>query len=535
MYKLLIVDDEQIVLDSVRFIIEKDIGGLNVETARSGREAIEIAESYRPDIVITDIRMPGISGLDVINTIKEFQRGALFIVITAYEKFDFAKEAIALGVIDYITKPLSRSAVSAAVKNAIAIKDSERKRMDLELELKEKMAYILPALESGFIYSMLFSDDHSDELSNYAKLLGIRNSGGYIMTIEFGEKNGSQELTNKIGSGIKSSKFYPMLRDIIKEDSDGLIGPVMLNRVITYVPCENNSDEYDQRMEAIRAANRIYDKINNLANVTFYIGIGKYYPSYNSAYKSYEESLRAIGYAAESNVVHINDIPLERSASSPFPEPDEKMLLKKLSTGEAETCLRLFEKIFEWVEKEYGKAPHKAVSSLTEMMVMMGRVYEEYCPGSKLNLNSMTEINDFLSITDFCKLNSYMRCRIKLICEEINRARKNNFSSVITNARNYIHDNYNKDITLELVSRHVNVSPNYFSKLFKDEIGCTFIDYLTTLRIEKAKELLGDNNCYNKEICYQIGYTDPNYFSRIFKRVMGITPTEYKASLINRS
>ncbi len=98
-------------------------------------------------------------------------------------------------------------------------------------------------------------------------------------------------------------------------------------------------------------------------------------------------------------------------------------------------------------------------------------------------------------------------------------------------AQAYIYKNFSRDITLEDVSKEVMVSPNYFSRLFKEETGQNFIDYLTQLRIERAKELLRDNSSANKEICYQIGYADPNYFSRIFKRVVGVTPTEYKLGI----
>jgi two-component system response regulator YesN len=100
---------------------------------------------------------------------------------------------------------------------------------------------------------------------------------------------------------------------------------------------------------------------------------------------------------------------------------------------------------------------------------------------------------------------------------------------VIEYAKDYLQENYARNTSLEDISRMVSISPNYFSKLFKDETGKNFIDYLTLLRIEKAKELLRNGNTYNKEVCFQVGYSDPNYFSRIFKKIVGMTPTEYKA------
>jgi len=535
MYKLLIVDDEQIVLDSVKFITEKYINEtITTETARSGREAIEKADFFRPDIVIIDIQMPGISGLEAIANIKEFHKGALFIVISAYEKFDFAKEALNLGTIEYISKPLSRSKIVTAIKNAIRIKNEERRKLDIELDLKEKMALILPTLESGFIYSLVLSDDHTDELETYRKILNIDINGGYIMTIEFGEKSNGKGLVNKIGSSIKSQKFYPYLRDTIKESCSCVVGPVMLNRIITYIPCDCDDDEYEQRITALNIASDVYNKLLDAAvNLDFYIGIGKSYKSLSDAYKSYEGSLRAIGYASESGITHINDIPLERSLTTAFPENEQKLLLKKITLGETEDCLLAFDRIFEWVRNEYVDNKLKIISNLTELVVMLGRISNDYGIADSTLKSGSTYINEFLSIEDINELKTWMKNRIRFLSEEIIGVKETRLSSIILSARDYIHKNYCSDITLEDVSKEVNVSPNYFSKLFKDETGSNFIDYLTMLRIEKAKKLLSDSKHYNKEICYQIGYSDPNYFSRIFKKIVGVTPTEYKSSFVN--
>ena len=540
MYRLLIVDDEQIVLDSVRFIAERDVGSaLTTEVAGSGREAIERAEAFRPDIIIMDIRMPGLSGLDAIAAIKKIHGSALFIIITAYEKFEFAREAINLGVFDYITKPLSRNAVSAAIKKAIGVIDAERKKLNIELEFREKMAYILPVLESGFIYSMLFSDDHADELADTLRIMGVQSDCGCVMTIEFGEEDGKKHLSNKIGSGIRSQRFYPALRDAVKGCCDGVVGPVMLNRVMVYLPCSGSAEEYEQRVEVLNIASSIYNKLKSLSSIPFYIGIGGCYASVQNIYKSFEESIKAIGYACGNEcatpVIHINDIPLEQRMAYLYPAAEEKQLFHHLTAGDTKACLLSFKRIYDWVAAQCGGDARKAVSSLTELMIMLGRTHGDYCQDATDNLNGIAYINEFLAIDQLDALQSFMQARIRLICADINRVRETKLSAIVEDACSYIHENYHKDITLKTVSKVVNVSPNYFSKIFKDETGSNFIDYLTDLRIEKAKELLCDSNYYNKEICFQIGYSDPNYFSRIFKRIVGVTPTEYKASITGRA
>lgn len=109
--------------------------------------------------------------------------------------------------------------------------------------------------------------------------------------------------------------------------------------------------------------------------------------------------------------------------------------------------------------------------------------------------------------------------------------REEKSSNVVEEAKEYIAGHYNKDVSLDDISRRVNISPYYFSKIFKEETGQNFIEYLTNVRIDKAKELLKDTNYTMKEICVMVGYQDPNYFSRSFKKNVGVTPTEYKEGI----
>ncbi|MDR3552543.1 MAG: response regulator [Clostridia bacterium] len=534
MSKLLIVDDEQIVLDSVLFIVEKYMtGSLETQTARSGREAIEKAAVFRPDIVLMDICMPGISGLDAIADIKRIHPGALFIVVTAYAKFDFAKEALQLGAIDYLNKPISRTKLIAAFENAIRIKENEHKSLEFELELKEKMAFILPALESGFIYSMLFSDDHTVEMISFRKILDISSEGGYIMTVEFGETHGKDGIANKIGTSIKGQKLYPAFREVIKECCTGIVGPLMLNRILVFVPCAAGADEYRQRIGAMEVASEIYSKLRALnENIDFVIGIGRYYPDLGSVYRSFEESVRAIGYAKAGGLYHINDAPLENGARQGYPENKEKLLLKSVTLNEPDVCLMAFDHIFEWLTEHTKGNLQEIASGLTELTVMLSRTAKEY---GVIGETGNDYLNDFFAIRDLSTLRVWSKNRIRQLCADIAGARDKRLSCVIVDAKEYIEQNFCSEITLEDVSRAVNISPSYFSKLFKDETGSNFIDYLTALRIEKAKKLLDDRNCANKEICYQIGYSDPNYFSRIFKKIVGVTPTEYKSSALDKN
>jgi YesN/AraC family two-component response regulator len=279
MYKVMIADDEKVAIDSLKFIIERNFSDAEIAaTARSGREAVEKAREHIPDILFMDIHMPGINGLEAIREIRKLNSRIAVIVLTAFDQFEYAKDAINLGVMEYLLKPVNRARVVEVVGRAMELIREEQEKQQKEQELREKLKYA-------------------------------------------------------------------------------------------------------------------------------------------------EESLKALQNLKDGGAVQGTDAPEPGSEEDP----------------------------------------------------------EGYKAGA-----------------------------------------------LIRRAKDYIKANFSKTITLEDVAREIHVSPQYLSKLFKEETGENFIEYLTCIRIRNAKSLLEGDELSIKEICYSIGYSDPNYFSRIFKKIVGLTPTEYK-------
>ena len=238
MLKIMVVDDENIVIESIKYIVEKNFDSVVVvETARSGREAIEKAEAVKPDLIFMDIRMPGINGIDAIREIKAVYPQVEFVIISACEQFEYAKEAVNLGAVEYLLKPLNRTKIVEIIRQTQQRISAARAKKKMELEMKEKFERVLPVLEHGFIYSILLYEDYNQELEKYRRILDLPEGPGYVMTLEFGEQKQSGTLGNVIGSSVLSQSFYPLLRDIIKNRINScIVGPVMLNRIICYVP-----------------------------------------------------------------------------------------------------------------------------------------------------------------------------------------------------------------------------------------------------------------------------------------------------------
>ena len=171
MYKIMLADDEGIVIDSLKFIIEKEFAdSCVVEYAKTGRSVIELAERFRPDIAVMDIQMPGINGIDAMKEIREANHHTVFIIMSAYDKFDYAKEAINLGVMEYLNKPVERGKIVQVLRKAMDAIDREREKRSQDLLIREKMETVIPIIENGLIQNLLyheyFEEDKPLNISN---------------------------------------------------------------------------------------------------------------------------------------------------------------------------------------------------------------------------------------------------------------------------------------------------------------------------------------------------------------------------------
>jgi len=354
MYKLLIADDEKIVLDSIKFIIEKSfIDVVVIGTARSGREAIEKAETLKPDIVFMDIRMPEINGIEAIREIKSRMNNIMFTILTACDQFDCAKEAVKLEVVEYLLKPVSREKIVKTIKKSIETITSNREKWKKELELKERLECVLPVLESSFIKSMLVYKDHSCELDRYRNVLGLEEEGGYIITVQFGDTENGGNVRDRFGYSVNCQTFYSYFRDVFKAKCKCLIGPFMMNRIFAFIPASVKGDKSTIKLEAMGIAEYVFNILAEKMGVDIFIGIGRAHDTLKNISRSYDESLRTVNFLAYSGFIHIMDVPAETGSVSEYPQVKEKLLLDKVASGDTEVCIQAFNHIYDWLFRVY--------------------------------------------------------------------------------------------------------------------------------------------------------------------------------------
>ncbi len=528
MYRILLGDDEGIMLDSLRRVIEANYGNeCEVYCAKTGRQVIEYAQAYAPDICLVDIHMPGISGIQAIREIQKFNQSVIFIIITAYDKFDYAQEAVNLGVMEFLTKPVNKKRILEIVDKAMQRVDERRQKTQDELSIREKLETVIPMIEGGYINNLLLQEDFRTYQDDYRQLLDIQEEYGYIMVLSFGDLEPDGSLGNAVGASVRAGKEYSFFREIVQLYFHCIVGPIMGNSIVLLVPWNSEKMNYEERLSTLQSARDMVHKLEDKSDFHFRCGIGRPAAFQVGMKNSYREAMKALR-ENNSHVAHIEDLPVAQKYDGEYPRRLEDLFLKHALEKDVPGTLDMAERLFEWMLSQDSAQREDMEVKLLELVILLEK--EAFMSGDvrygyRYRGSYIRQIQE---CADMGQLRSWFLRKVKEVCRNIEKSKEEETSSLVGKARKYITENFMKDITLDDVSRQVDISPYYFSKLFKQETGQNFIEYLTQIRIGKAKELLSGSQLSIKEICAQAGYADPNYFSRIFKKQEGITPREFR-------
>lgn len=240
-------------------------------------------------------------------------------------------------------------------------------------------------------------------------------------------------------------------------------------------------------------------------------------------------ALRAL-IQTDGSVAHVDDIPITCDYEENYPVETEHEIFEETRKGNVDRQHTAVNRYFDWMIENYGDCDYDIKLKVLEF-VLRAETISYNATGRTYRFRSRQDyLPTIMEMTDSEMLRGWFIDKMGQAVREVANNMEMQSGGIINQAKAYIQANFQKEISLDDVSRAVDISPYYFSKIFKEETGENFIEFLTSIRMEKAKELLSGSGLSMKEICAQVGYADPNYFSRTFKKNVGLTPTEYKES-----
>ena len=495
MYKVMIVDDEEPVLKSYIYMIESGTDSFEVcAAARSGFEAISMAHSTNPDIVFMDIGLPGIDGLD---TIKELQRtypGMLFIFSTAYERFDIAKKAIPLGVFEYLVKPISKKRFLKTLEEAKHHLDEKKELNESRLANAKISADSKTWEEKNFLLMISWKGLSKTEWEQYRCFFSIDSDRAAIFLIRV---HGVDEETRK-----------SILKSICMQVSYTyrILSTEYLGKLLLFIPG-------DTPQESLRNCLNSVVNSNLSSGATAQMGLGSSH-SFDSFYLSCQEAFQEFNEQEGEDITNHEDWEARNE------------LRRAISTADSfESVQPLFSR---YCEQVFSSSPFQvAKARMVEFFILLlDDFYRSLGKDAERHLlfDPAGEITPLASRSEW---DAWSGRALRILVEAENLYLKKQSPSVLNRAMYYVRGNYDKQLQLSDVADFCRISTGYLSRLFSEHLGLSFVDYLTSVRLKVAEELLLENRHTIKEIAYCVGYHDPNYFSRIFRKQKGITPTSY--------
>lgn len=515
LYKVLVCDDEPLEREVLSLIIQRSELPLQVVGgARNGFEAVQKAMELYPDIVLMDIKLPGKDGIIASNEIKNINPNTKIVIITAYDKFDYAKEALHLSVVDYLLKPVRPEEIYTVLQKIVAMFDEENKRKAHDLELKNVMKQAGKMLRSSMLATMILGYDEDETvIKAQAELLEIDKLPDTILVI-----------VPDVDSALPGAELerYEIFRQVeqLSIELELEFSLPLAEEIVTGI--------ISSKIDPIYAAEQIRRNIEEKMQSTVTIGVGEIK---GSSKKVFQEvcMIAKLGrfYLGGNRVITRDIIDALVNAKENVSFEEEEELLNCIRQWQEDKAKEIMKKII----KKLASSNHGSVlfcqTRLAELMSFMLRTARQ---AGLIDLKSWhIDISHLQKLGRCTNISSMMMCCDGFIDEVfVESNREPQKRNVVKKAVQYINENYNRDLNLTEITKIIFMSPDYFSRLFKKEMGCTYAEYITQIRIEEARKFLTNPSFTIAEISKKVGYPDPNYFSKVFKKIVGLPPTEYR-------
>ncbi len=518
MFNILVTDDEQIVIDSLSFIINKNFADeMKVFTALSGTEAIEIVMKENIDIIFMDINMPGLSGLETVSVITKLKPNIVFVILSAFDRFQYAQEAINLGAYKYITKPVNRNVVIETIRGAMQLVQEKQGKLSADMELHKKLDLVSPMIENDFIYACIYNNEKSIDLSSYLDYFNLTDNPWVFCCFEFPNINSDNQYST-----------YLKIHELLNTEHRCLVSSFIMNRIVVFFPIFSENPEYSEIQEQIK---KFYTSLSYNITAGIRAGVSSISSDKSKLQASYSEALSALNKASNDGGIIFTDgitYSSEQNTASRKASTNEfkNQIINKLSSGDS-NGVKSFLELFTSELISQKLAIDKIKNAFFELIVTANNATREqnktFTSETFDNaFATMSTINDTKLIKEFAQ-KFLMECT-----QAVSSVKKAEENPIIKKVCAYVDENLSSDISLETAADFVGVSSFYLSKLFKEEKGETFINFISDKRLEKSRQLLSETSLSIKEITAEVGYNDQNYFSRIFKTKYGLSPKEYR-------
>ncbi|QYR19382.1 response regulator [Paenibacillus sp. sptzw28] len=539
MYSLLIVDDEKWVRQGLRSSVDWLSEGIKVlGDAEDGEQALKMIEEETPDIIITDIRMPGMDGMDLLEWIQTRNLHTKVIMISGYSDFSYAHKALRYGACDYVLKPIEETLLLASVRKCVERLGNENiKHRQIE-QMSHRIRESLPLARQLYLEKLLSGDKSSiGTIETMWEALNIDLNPARLKVICIQVYHWGSVIKEPKDRSIIRYALSNIAQELSLQAGKSLACPLdkfdCVDAVVIYSPSSQADIENDILLTDF--LNKLIESARLYLGIGINIGISRERTG-TMLPKSFQEAIWSGGYAFYFGYGKAYD-------ASKLPAASDDSRLQRPYQGPAGWSVRFVQAIKAAKEDTLREVVEELIRHMAEssdsyqpLVLREGLIalLDEAALRVKESYLTVPDSNDAmrtrLSIP-YCSLAQLQEELMAVLlpfrqayCSLGNRKR------VIELALTYIEAHYSEGISMNTVAEHLYINPSYFSKIFHEEMNVTFSKYLLWLRLKKAKKLLNETNLKIYEIAEQVGYNDFRHFAKMFKEQEGMTPAQYRNS-----
>lgn len=525
-YTVLLVDDEEEVIQVIMKKLDwEELGFSVVGYACNGVKAFEMVEDYQPDVVMTDIKMPYMNGMELAHRVKTEYATTKILIFTGFDEFEYAREAIHLEVEEYVLKPVN-SVELANVFRQLKIKLDQEISEKRNVEILQKY-YMesLPLLQTNF-YSMLMEGRiREEELPRYLSDYRLAFQGPLFSCLVV------HTSTSQVPEGMNPMLLFTSVQkqaeEHLGEKWQAKAFPYLENTVlIAQLRCESEITELTDDCD------RFCKYARHIIGAVVTVGIGQVCENIYDLSQSYSSARTAVSYRVlygASRAINIKEnVPQEVSKPDSEDAVQLSNLFKMIRLGSVEDIEAAVNQYLNHASFQERSLQRYHVD-IMELISALYRFAVNHEITAEAFPENMKVLYARLLDMDIDALQKWLIDISHFFREELRNARNRSTKSFVSKAKEYVYNNYmDEELSLDEICQVLGVSNSYFSTVFKKKTGNSFIGYLTDYRMEQASRLLIETNDKSYIIAKQVGYTDPNYFSYVFKRRFGVSPSKYR-------
>jgi two-component system response regulator YesN len=538
MLKMVIADDETLVREGIRNIINwKDYNITIVGEATEGKEAYDICLKLKPDILFTDIRMPFMDGLEVTRKLKLENQDIKVIIFSGIQDFAYAKSALDVSAEGYILKPLEISELKDVVNKVVGKIELEKTNKKKMQELRDQLKENIIAANEKFLRNLLLgaftSGKEIEEKLEYFNNPFKSNENIIVSALTIDDYAYIKQTYAEKDRQLLEFAVANVIDEIINSKTKGISICINENQFISIFNWEEEklcrlSDIFDE----------ITLKLDALLNISVSVGISRSVSNVLDIPIGFKDCVSALQYkfyTGKNSILNITDINENYSEIEyiDFYEIETK-LINSVKVGDILETQGIAKDIFKKLKSNNMYKMDYIQCICSEIILISSRTIYEL--GESLNdiIQDKTKILDTIqNIENIFVLEEYMTDILRKLAEYFSKKHIRKNDKIVLDIKRLICSQYMKDISVNKIAQMVYLSPNYISLIFKRETGVTITDYLTSIRIDRAKELLKDTELLIQQVSEMVGYEDASYFSKVFKKITGIHPLKYRSFICN--